>query len=353
MSTQWDTTNVSTLIGPNGWNYTSPSLFCDEKILLRIQSALTVQRKVAVDIPTLFSWSSPIAKFNAMHSVAESIRNSIRSRYSLSDWEQAAKPLHDQLRMNQRDALVAYLLFHPSLAPWGIQDADSLFEFFLIDVQMGSCLQTSRLKQAISTVQTFVQRCILGLEEDKYPTVTNSMIDQVRWQWMQKQTLWTANRTVFLFPESYLVPSLRDDKTDLYQGLEASLQQQDANPQAVTDAIQSYLFNLDQRANLRVEGIFDNTADTVNHLVHFVAKTRTTPYLFFYRTYSLISNTWTPWLVCFFISLFHQILTDTLLGGRRRHSLLPCRQRHHRPQHQYDSYAESRDECTRLAAIRW
>ena len=170
---------------------------------------------------------------------------------------------------------------------------------------------------------------------------------------MQKQTLWTANRQVFLFPELYLVPSLRDDKTDLYQRLEASLQQQDANPRAVTDAIQSYLFNLDQRANLRVEGIFDNVADEVNQPMHFVAKARTTPYLFFYRTYSLVSNTWTPWLVCFAFSSFHRILTDTLLGHRRRHSLLPCRQRHHRPQHQCDCYAESRVKSTCPAAIRW
>ncbi|KAG4442597.1 hypothetical protein IFR05_001927 [Cadophora sp. M221] len=281
-STQWDASNISSLIGPDGWNYTSPASFCDEIIMLRIQTALTVARKVAVNIPTLFSWSSPLARFEAMREIAESIRNSIRSRYKLSDWEQAAKPLHDKLRISQRDALIAFLLHHPSLAPWGIKDADSLFEFFLIDVQMGSCLQTSRIKQAISTVQTFVQRCILGLEEDKYPTVTNSLIDQVRWQWMQKQTLWTANRKVFLFPESYLVPNLRDDKTDLYKSLEGTLQQQDANPQSVVDAYKGYLFGLDQRANLRVEGLFDDTSNAQNRLVHFIGKTRTTPYLFFY-----------------------------------------------------------------------
>ena len=297
-STQWDTSNIAFLIGPSEWNYTSPTAFCDETILLRIQTALTVVRKVAVDIPTLFSWSSPLAKFQAMRVVAESIRNSIRSRYPLSDWEQAAKPLHDKLRVSQCDALTAFLLFHPSLAPWGIADADSLFEFFLIDVQMGLCLQTSRIKQAISTVQTFVQRCILGLEEDKYPTVTNSLIDQVRWQWMSKQTLWTANRQVFLFPESYPVPSLRDDKTDLYTALEGSLQQQDVNPQSVVDSFKSYLFSLDQRANLRVEGIFDDTSNAQNHLIHFIGKTRTTPYLFFYRAYSVTAQTWTPWQAC-------------------------------------------------------
>jgi hypothetical protein len=59
--------------------------------------------------------------------------------------------------MQQQDALVPFLVLQKPLVKWGVVDADSLFEFFLIDVQIGVCLQTSRIKQAISTVQLFVQ----------------------------------------------------------------------------------------------------------------------------------------------------------------------------------------------------
>ena len=294
-ATQWAIPDIVALISKDGWNETHVASYENEKVLVRIQNALTLVRKVSVSIPSLFKWSSPLAKFDASHAIAEDIHNSIRSRYSLSDWENAAQPLHNKLRMQQRDALVAFLLVHPSLAPYDIVDADTLFEFFLIDVQMGACLQTSRLKQAISSVQQFVQRCILGLEEGKYPIVKNDLLDQSRWASISKQTIWTANKKVFMFAETYLTPSLRDDKTDLYLSLEAELTQKDVNPQSVQDSVKNYLFGLDQQANLLVEGIYDDDKDSSNRTIHFVARTRRSPYLYFHRTYSMTDETWTQW----------------------------------------------------------
>jgi hypothetical protein len=58
-------------------------------------------------------------------------------------------------------ALVAYLLGQPELRAWPVIDADSLFEFVLIDVQMKAPRVTSRIKQAISSVPLFIQRCLL------------------------------------------------------------------------------------------------------------------------------------------------------------------------------------------------
>jgi hypothetical protein len=72
------------------------------------------------------------------HQIAEDIRKAIRARFDEDVWEQVVKPLNDQLREHQKQALIAYLLVQPDLIRWGVIDADSLFEFFLIDVQMDS-----------------------------------------------------------------------------------------------------------------------------------------------------------------------------------------------------------------------
>ena len=290
--TNWTASDVQTLIGPNCLNIADPSLYRNGIALYKLQKALAVIGKVQVPIASLFKWAEPMAKFWPTHAIAEEVRNTIRAKYSLSDWEQAAKPLHNELRMKQRDALVAYLVLQKPLIEWGVVDADSLFEFFLIDVQMGACLQTSRIKQAISTVQLFVQRCMLGLEEDKYPSIKNDSLDQVRWQWVSKQTLWTANRKVFLYPENYLVGSLRDDKTPQYITLETNLKQKSTDGQAVQDEIKQYLFRLDQISNLLVEGIFQDDNDAAK-TIYFVGKTRSAPYLFFTRTLS--TTGWAPW----------------------------------------------------------
>lgn len=293
--TQWDTGQVQTITGPTCFDLLDASNYRNEIVLVKLQKALDVVRKVAVDIPSLFKWAHPLAKFEQSHQVAEDIRNSIRMRYSLSDWEQAAQLLHNQLREAQRDALVAYLVVQDVLHQWGVVDADSLFEVFLIDVQMGACLQTSRLKQAISTVQTFIQRCILGLGSGNYPIVKSAYFDLSRWEWMQKQTLWTANRKVFLYPELYADPTLRDDKTPQYGVLESQLQQKDVNMLNLQIGIKNYLFGLDQVANLLVEGIYQDDTDTNNKTLYFVAKTRSAPYQFFYRTSSGTGDLWTAW----------------------------------------------------------
>ena len=61
--------------------------------------------------------------------IAETIRKAIQARYKQDDWERVVKPLNDQLREHQKQALINYLLVKPDLIAWGVVDADSLFEF--------------------------------------------------------------------------------------------------------------------------------------------------------------------------------------------------------------------------------
>lgn len=194
--------------------------FIDERVLTVIKKACDFAGKVAVDVDGIFRWANPLADFHHHRRVAIEIRGSIRAKSSADDWAAIFKPMRDELRQNQREALIAYLLIQPKLKEWGVIDADSLFEFFLIDVQMGPCLETSRIKQAISSVQLFVQRCLCGME--KRYGVESELLDRERWEWMQKYRVWEANRKVFLYPENWIEPSLRDDKSPFFNEFEAS-----------------------------------------------------------------------------------------------------------------------------------
>ena len=146
------------------------------------------------------------------------------------------------------------------LIDWGVVDADSLFEFFLIDVQMDACMETSRIKQAISSVQLSFNAACLGLEDKRqYGNqigVPNDVLDRDRWDWMQRYRVWEANRKVFLYPENWIEPQLRDDKSPFYKELESELLQKDINTQTVEDALKSYLFKVDEVANLKVVGLY-------------------------------------------------------------------------------------------------
>lgn len=91
-----------------------------------------------------------------------------------------------QLMENQRAALVVYLLQQQYVRKGlGVWDANGILEHFLIDVQMGPQLCTSRTKQAISVVQLYVQRCLLGLELG----VPKNCLVRAKWDWMQQYSL--------------------------------------------------------------------------------------------------------------------------------------------------------------------
>lgn len=287
--TLWDSSDIDKLIAPEHYNL-GLSDFRNEKNLLKLQQALYVAGQISMDINLLFDWAEPSSKFWACQAIAQSIRITTKARYAETDWEQVAAPLNDQLRADQRDALIAYLLVQPGLIKWGVEDADSLFEFFLIDVQMDPCMQTSRIKQAINSVQLFVQRCFLGLEE-KYG-VTHDVLDRDRWEWMQREVLWVANRKVFLYPENWIDESLRDDKSSFFTELESELLQKDITNANVEVALKNYLFKLDEVSNMSVAGLY---IDDANKKVHVFSRTRNAPYFFYYRSFDTDLLTWTPW----------------------------------------------------------
>lgn len=289
--TNWATGDIAMAIRPENFNCTQPLLYQNEIQLLELQRAMDLRTRVGIDIGTMFAWSRPTSfVWEEALFIAASVRKQVRSRFDVETWEKIAKPLFDKLRMNQRDALIAFLLVQEPLRAWGVTDADSLFEFFLIDVQMGACLQTSRIKQAISSVQIFIQRCLLDLERDKGSETVKAA--QARYNgFMSGYRVWQANREVFLWPENWLDPALRDDKSSNFKALEAKLLQQDVKPQTVQDEIRGYIFRADQVAHLVTVGIVE---DEDSGDLHFFAKSSSTPWSFFYRKHHS-NGDWSPW----------------------------------------------------------
>lgn len=318
-----DTVNSSYIVAVTGWkkeqidefianshlNLDHLEAFRNEiGLMIKMQKAIKIADKVGVSMDYLFRWANPTSKFSVCHTIAQDIQKSLRSRYDQEDWEKVVKPLNDQLREHQKQALINYLLVHVQEdlnGQWQILDADSLFEYFLIDVQMSPCFETSRIKQAISSVQLFVQRCLLGLEKEKDDKdhVKKIVLDRERWEWMQRYRVWEANRKVFLYPENWISSQLRDDKSPFYKELESELLQKDINQQTVEDALKSYLYKVDEVANLRVAGLFLEQEKgteagkeiTVNTKLHIFARTRNAPYFFFYRFYDVHEENWYPW----------------------------------------------------------
>ena len=216
----------------------------------------------------------------------------LRARYAVADWRALIGPINDEIRSRQRDALVASILHGMRNNPGTeqIDTPDKLFEYFLMDVQMEPCMQTSRIRNALSSVQLFTERCLMNLEE----SVSPASINGAQWAWMKRYRVWEANRKVFLWPENWLEPELRDDKSPFFKELESKLLQSDITEDSAASALLDYLSSLEEVAKLEPCGMhyLEPTAAS-DEKMHVVARTAGAHRKYFYRR--LEHGSWTPW----------------------------------------------------------
>lgn len=243
----------------------------------------------------LHSWAQPLSDFDQLNTVAIDVQNAVRAKYSEKDWVDFAPTVTNPLRERRRDALVNYLLVQQKFKDWGVIDADSLFEYFLIDVKMSACMDTSRVRQALSSVQLFVTRCLLNLEAkrsdlDKYWVALDKK-ETVQWEWMKLYRVWEANRKVFIYPENWLEPEWRDDRSPFFKDLESELTQNDITNFSVETAFRNYLGKLDSVSNLEVVGVYN---DPVTNILHVVARSHGIAAQYFYRNRDNY-GVWSAW----------------------------------------------------------
>lgn len=273
--------------------------FGNNKGIRRIWQALQLIQILGIPVSavtacTAIAALNPPAAATPPDQIATNFKNAVKAQYTQSQWLPIAQSVFDPLRQQKRDALVAFLLNELDL-----QSENQLFEYFLVDPGMEPVVQTSRLRLAMSSVQTFIQRCLLNLESGNSANtavnVSPSAIDSDWWSWMKRYRVWQANREIFLYPENWMEPEMRLGMSDLFQSLESQLLQGDVTNDLATQAFLDYLTGLEQRARLDVVATYfdQDLTSAGNSTLHVLARTYGHPHKYFYRTYS--SGAWAAW----------------------------------------------------------
>lgn len=269
------------------------------KRLQAMQKCLNLAQRVGVTVASLQGWT---AEEPSAASALEIVQ-AVRARYpDDAQWLQIAQWRNDTLRQAQRDALVAHVMNNLRIDGQPPTDTASLFEHFLIDTQTSPCGLTSRVKQAISSVQLFIDRCLLGLEQGVRP----NLIDPDHWAWNKNYRIWQANRQIFLTPEDWIDPELRIDATPFFADLQSDLSQGPLDTSNVENAFVTFLEKLEQVSRLQVCAMHwqredDSTATATNiDTLHVVARTPGAHATFFYRSLLGVDAVaggveWTPW----------------------------------------------------------
>jgi hypothetical protein len=183
--------------------------------------------------------------YSALSRGADALLSSFSTRYPIEGEQKTQLDLlAEPIREQRRDALVAWLIH--SLAASHFKQPSDLYEYFLRDIETGGCATTSRVVAAISSVQIYLHRIIMNLEQTPPDALDPLMLTMpesaaAEWPWRKNYRVWEANRKVFLWPENYIEPDLRDDKTPLFKELESELLQTAISDQDVLDAYTKYL----------------------------------------------------------------------------------------------------------------
>jgi hypothetical protein len=255
------------------------------------------------------------------------------SRYSdETDRRKKLEPYIDKTNTLKRDALCDYII--ACRDRFKFNGRDELYKFFLLDVEMSGCFRTSKVVAAISSVQLYIHRCLINIERsDDFlnPDIVDIKVDPTcipgeEWEWRKNYRVWEANRKVFLYPENYIDPTLRDNKTNIFRELEDELLQEKITEESAEAAYKKYVSQFVELTKLRyagayyhsisddsslvplsVDGVFQvNSAyillsgvffdnESEDSVYYLFARTNVQPYQYYYRTYNHYKNVWGNW----------------------------------------------------------
>lgn len=227
--------------------------------------------------------------------MAQAALDMLKAKYGDAAWLEMSRPARDAVAENRRNALVALavLLLQPDVSM--VDSPRGLSEYLLMDVESCSCNTTTPILELTLAAQMYLQRCRMALE----PGVTSAEISDLTWSWLSSYRVWEANRKVFIYPESYIDPTLRRSRTPLFSTLLDQLQQGEITDAAVTNAFNQYLTSLDELAKLQTVGSVyctapdPDTGELVDQLI-MVGRTSDEPFGYFLRTME-DGTVWSAW----------------------------------------------------------
>lgn len=301
VATGWNKADVEDLIQACG--YTTND-FRNEKALFALAQMMKIVSKSSVKGSQLVKWSRSDRKFETLDSLANEICESILLQYEISQRVSNDEAISEALLERQRNALVDYILTLPEIKKQGIRNVEELCGYFLIDVPMSSRMKTTRIRQAISSCQSFLKRCQMGIESVKDASgneagVLPDYIDNKVWEPKSFFRTWQVTMQFMTNPYPYLSYKYLVDKSGAARALEARLRKSDIIERNVEEAYRLYLQEVNATANMEIAAMYIDDSvnvdgDSSSKFIHVIGKTRSTPHVYYYSTKNE-SDRWSFW----------------------------------------------------------
>ncbi|WP_233235438.1 neuraminidase-like domain-containing protein [Bordetella sp. LUAb4] len=180
-------------------------------------------------------------------------------------------------------------------------------QVLLMDLDVSWQPTTTRVAQAIASLQQYISGILAGVEPGYVGVAWKGKLlpEVTYWQdYMGQYDTWAAQVMLQTYPENYLVPSLRDDRTEQFDGLVTNINQGQINDVNTLNAIQQYLNGFEEVANLSViSGYLDGDLVELGKML-FLGRDDRDPQSYYWRQCDYFfcddhgypaPNAWTPW----------------------------------------------------------
>ncbi|MBF9264062.1 neuraminidase-like domain-containing protein [Paracidovorax cattleyae] len=243
----------------------------------------------------LLDGNGPIAaNWATWNERAQATLGAVAGRYGDS-YELVYEKIETAMLAAQRDALLGYSVWLLERDGLPVHDATDLFDYFLIDVEMGGIDRTSWGAQAIQSVQLYLQRARLQQE----PGITQIPVPDIWWRWLSQYRVWEANRRIFVYPENYADPELLSNSSPIFRTFSEDLRQNEIDDSTVAAAYTRYFDQFTVATSLaQVSALRERSADLHDgrprDTLFLVGRSLTEPYSYQLRTF-IDGRRWTPW----------------------------------------------------------
>ncbi|WP_410009509.1 neuraminidase-like domain-containing protein [Pantoea agglomerans] len=199
-------------------------------------------------------------------------------------------------------AASAYVI--KNIAPSQVTDRDKLYGWLLIDNQVSAQIKTTRIAEAIASVQLYVNRALSGQEGSVDKAVKSRQFFSADWDTYNKRySTWGGVSELVYYPENYVDPTLRIGQTSMMDEMLQTLSQSQINADTVEDGFKKYLTDFEEVANLKILSAYHDKANVNQGKTWFIGSSQTTPKKYYWRNVDhskgndgiFTANAWTEW----------------------------------------------------------
>jgi len=219
-----------------------------DKDILHSPDHFKIPQTIAFEFPP--REPAPLPKWRATERDRRDWRDTLQSR--LDQQQAAIDTLQEAVSATEEETLP---MLRQALIDATGKSARILSESLLIDCENDGCLLTTRISQAIETIQLLLWSVRTAQLRDTHPDLGLDADDfDEEWKWIGAYETWRAAMLVFLYPENVLLPSLRRWQTPAFKKLVENLRNiRLLTPEDACEAAHGYAEYFEDICSLKIE----------------------------------------------------------------------------------------------------